>query len=286
MTTQIGSAAFHPSATGTAGMLSRKRTGFMIAVFLAGGFLGYSLSQVLFSTLYRVTPALTASIALVPLGIAGAIAVGLRAAPQPHRARRSAVPLRSVLPRLAPLFAVQTLASTTNVALVFLLPDLLLSRRAASWIVEGGGHFALVAGNCLSLVPAGHASDRWGARRVLLVANAAAFVLFVTLLARPGASSLDLAIVTAVGAFNGMNGVVAISEGNRLLPGQASGVSALLMGMPWCVAALGPVVAGLLADPSRGGTPAGALAYFAMLMPLALGASLFVRPRGTEARTA
>ena len=87
-----------------------------------------------------------------------------------------------MLPRLAPLFAVQTFASTVNVSLIFLLPDLLLSRRAASWIVEGGGHFALVAGSCLALVPAGHASDRWGARRVLVVANAAAFVLFATLL--------------------------------------------------------------------------------------------------------
>ena len=76
-----------------------------------------------------------------------------------------------------------------------------------------------------------------------------------------------------------MNGVVAISEGNRLLPGQASGVSALLMGMPWCIAALGPVVAGLLADPARGGTPAGALGWFLLLMPFTLAASLLVRPR-------
>jgi FSR family fosmidomycin resistance protein-like MFS transporter len=280
MTTQIGSAAFHPAATGSAGMLSRKRTGFMIAVFLAGGYGGFSLSQLLFSALYRVRPALTALIALAPLAIAGAIAAGLRATPSAHRIRGvAAAALRPALPRLAPLFAVQTLASAVNMSLIFLLPDLLLSRRAASWIVEGGGHFALVAGSCLALVPAGHASDRWGARRVLVLANAAAFVLFALLLARTGASTLDLAIVAGVGAFNGMNGVVAISEGNRLLPGQASGVSALLMGMPWCVAALGPVVAGLLADPARGGTPAGALGWFLLLMPLALVASLLVHPR-------
>lgn len=254
MTTQIGSAAFHPPATGSAGMLSRKRTGLMIALFLAGGYAGYSLSQVLFSALYRVTPLLTALIALVPLAIAGAIAAGLRASHEPPRTRGPAAALRPVLPRLAPLFAVQTFASTVSVSLTFLLPDLLLSRRAAPWIVEGGGHFALVAGSCLALVPAGHASDRWGARRVLVVANTAAFALFAILLTRTTASTLDLAMVAAVGAANGMNGVVAISEGNRLLPGQTSGVSALLMGMPWCVAALGPVVAGLLADPARGGT--------------------------------
>ncbi len=280
MTTQIGSAAFHPPATGSAGLLSRKRTGFVIALFLAGGYLGYALSQVLFSSLYRLTPALTALIALLPLAIAGAIAAGLPATPRSQRTRgAAAAALRPVLPRLAPLFAVQTFASTVSVSLTFLLPDLLLSRRAAGWIVEGGGHFALVAGSCLALVPAGHAADRWGARRVLALANAAAFTLFAILLTRASASTLDLVIVAAVGAANGMNGVVAISEGNRLLPGQASGVSALLMGMPWCVAAVGPVVAGLLADPARGGTPAGALGWFLLLMPLTLAASLLVRPR-------
>jgi MFS transporter, FSR family, fosmidomycin resistance protein len=279
LATQIGSAAFHPPGTGTAGMLSQKRTGFVIALFLAGGYGGYSLSQVAFSALYRLRPALTPLIALLPIAIAGAIAAGLPTLPRPQRSKGPAAALRPVLPRLAPLFAVQTFASTVNVSLIFLLPDLLLSRRAAGWIVQGGGHFALVAGSCLALVPAGHASDRWGARRVLLVANAAAFTLFAILLTRTSASTLDLALVAAVGAANGMNGVVAISEGNRLLPGQASGVSALLMGMPWCIAAIGPVVAGLLADPSRGGTPAAALGWFLLLMPLTLSASLLVRPR-------
>jgi hypothetical protein len=81
----------------------------------------------------------------------------------------------------------------------------------------------------------------------------------------------------------GVNNIAAVAEGNRLLPGQASAVSALLMGLPWCVAALGPVVAGVLADPARGGTPAGALAWFLLLMPLGLAAALGVRPRGTAA---
>jgi len=53
----------------------------------------------------------------------------------------------------------------------------------------------------------------------------------------------------------------------------------LLMGLPWCVAALGPVVAGVLADPARGGTPAGALGWFMLLMPLGLVAALRVQPR-------
>ncbi len=279
--TNLGSAAFHPAATGAAGMLSRKRTGFMIAVFLAGGYGGYSLSQLLFSSLYSRSPALTPLLALLPLGMAAAIAAGLKkttAAPRRVQTVGWAA-LRPHLRPLAPLFSAQALAGAMNVSLIFLLPDLLVSRRAPAWIVQGGGHFALVAGGCLSLLPAGHAADRLGARRVLVLANVATGLLMALLLHRGDVSLVDLALITGIGAFNGMNNVVAIAEGNRLVPGQASGVSALLMGMPWCVAAVGPVVAGVLADPARGGTPASALLWFLWLIPLTLLASALVRPR-------
>jgi FSR family fosmidomycin resistance protein-like MFS transporter len=280
LTTNVGSAAFHPSATGAAANLQRRRVGFMIPLFLSGGYLGYSLSQVLFASVYRSAHLLTPVIALLPLAMAGAIAVGLPtpARARPHRGVEWRA-LRGHVRSLAPLFAVQTLAGAVNVSLVFLLPDLLESRHAAPWIVGGGGHFALVAGGCLSLVPAGQASDRWSARRLLVFANVATAAALGLLLLRSGASTLDLLVVTAVGGFNGINSIAAVAEGNRLLPGQASAVSALLMGLPWCVAALGPVVAGVLADPSRGGTPAGALGWFMLLMPLGLVAALSVRSR-------
>jgi FSR family fosmidomycin resistance protein-like MFS transporter len=278
--TNVGSAAFHPSATGAAAGLSRRRVGFMIAVLLAGGYLGYSLSQVLFSAVYGWAPSFTPVIALLPLGMAAAIAAGLPTAREPRRPSgldwRS---LRGYLRPLAPLLAVQTIASAINVSLIFLLPDLLVSRHAAPWIVRGGGHFALIAGGCLALLPAGQASDRWGARRMLVFANLTTAAALGLLLTRSGASAFDLVLVLAVGAFNGINNIAAVAEGNRLLPGQASGVSALLMGLPWSVAALGPVIAGALADPARGGTPAGALGAFMWLMPLGLAASLRVRPR-------
>lgn len=283
LTTNVGSAAFHPSATGAAANLQRRRVGFMIALFLSGGYLGYSLSQLLFASVYRSAHLLTPVIALLPLAMAAAIAVFLPAPVQagPRRAVEWGA-LRGHVRHLAPLFAVQTLAGAVNVSLVFLLPDLLESRHAAPWIVGGGGHFALIAGGCLSLLPAGQASDRWSARRILVFANLTTATALAFLLLRDSTSTLDLLVVTAVGAFNGVNNIAAVAEGNRLLPGQASGVSALLMGLPWCVAALGPVVAGVLADPSRGGTPAGALGWFMLLMPLGLAAALNVKSREAQ----
>ena len=280
LATQLGSAAFHPSATGAAGALSRSHTGLMIGLFLSGGYVGYSLSQVLFSSVYRHSTTLTPLIAALPITAAVTIARrGPGVLPTIRSDREPMGLMRVPLRPLAPLFAVQVFTNAISSSLIFLLPDFLLARGAPSWMAEGGGHFGLVAGGCLGILPAGHAADRWGARRVLLVANGATLLLLALLLDRTSASALDLGLVTAFGAFSAMNGVVSVAEGNRLLPGQASGVSALLMGLAWCVGAVGPVTAGWLADPARGGTPAGALAWLGLALPLALVASLGVRPR-------
>ena len=82
LATNVGSAAFHPSATGAAASLSRRRVGFMIALFLSGGYLGYALSQFLFSAVHESAPGLTPVIALLPLAMAAAIAVGLPPRPR------------------------------------------------------------------------------------------------------------------------------------------------------------------------------------------------------------
>ena len=90
----------------------------------------------------------------------------------------------------------------------------MLARQAPAWIVSGGGHFALVAGGCLSLLPAGHVADRWGARRALLSANVATGILLTLLLSRQGASVLDL-VLSCVFALIVLV-LVAVSGGVRL----------------------------------------------------------------------
>jgi MFS family permease len=257
----------------------------MLGIFLAGGYVGYSLSQFLFTAVYAAGPHWTPLIGLLPLAAAAAVALAVPVADAARRPRFEWSLVRGSLAPLSSLFAVQLCSSAVNTTLIFLLPDLLHERHAAAWLVEGGGHFALVAGGCLALLPAGHASDRWGARRVLALGNLASGALLLWLLSRATASPFDLLLVLGFGAFNGVNSVVAVAEGGRVLPGHASAVSALLMGLPWCLAAAGPVVGGILADPLRGGTPSAALGWFVLLLPLAVIASLFLRPRpGSQTR--
>ena len=280
LVTYLGAGAFHPAGTGAAALLSRSRTGMVVGVFMAGGYAGYALSQTLFSTVYAWSHAWTPVLLVIPLAAAAAVALRMPPMVAPLRAGRG---MRASVARhrrlLSALFLVQVFATAISLSLVFLLPDLMMARGAPSWMVQGGMHMALVLGGCVSLLPAGHAADRWGARRVLLAANTATGLLLAVFLLRSSASVLDLVLVAAFGAFNCINNVVTVSEGNRTLPGETSAVSALLMGLPWCFAAVAVALAGTLADAAHGGTPVAALTWLGLAIPAALTASLCVRPR-------
>lgn len=277
LATSIGSAAFHPTGAGTASGLSRERTGVVVAVFLAGGYLGYALSQLVFTAAYRATQGRTAPLLLIPVVAALAVGLTLRVpAAAPGAAALQWSVLRAALRPLAPLFGVQAFASAINMAVIFLLPDLLIAKGAPEWVSQGGAHFALVAGGCLSLVPAGHAADRLGARRVLLLVNSVTGVLLLGLLLASPLPAAILVLAAAFGAFNSANNVVVLAEGNRTLPGQASGVSSLLMGLPWCAASVSPVIAGAIA---RVHGARSALQWALLFVALALATSTAVAPR-------
>jgi MFS transporter, FSR family, fosmidomycin resistance protein len=283
--TSLGSAAFHPSGTGAAGALSSTRTGMFVALFLAGGYLGYGSSQLLFTSVYRATGGATAI--LLPISVLAALALTRFAPPAVSRVLTLATWFRTVrahASRLSLLFAVQVFAATINITLIFLLPDLLLSRGAPRWMIEGGGHLALVLGSCSALVPAGYASDRLGTRRVLLFVNLFTGILLLLVLWERLSPLAMLPLLAAFGACNSSNSVVCVAEGSRILPGQTSGVSALLMGLPWCFSAFGPVISASLAEPSSGGTPASALHWMALCIPVTLSLCLLL-PRHNEKAT-
>jgi MFS transporter, FSR family, fosmidomycin resistance protein len=283
LATMVGSAAFHPAGAGSASQLSRNRTGVVVAVFLIGGQIGYSLSQLLFTAAYRSAHRATAFILVIPL----LAAIGLaRSVPAAARAPQSLAAwsrsIHGAWRRLIPLFAVQVFAATISNSLIFLLPDFLASRGASPWVVGGGGHLSLVMGTALALLPAGHAADRFGARRVLVVTALLSGLLLAAILRFDLPAAVLLVMVAAFGAFNNVSTVVVVSEGNRMLPGQASGVSALLMGLPWCVAAFGPVIAATLADPSRGGAPNRALTWLWLCIPATVCSCWFVPRRSAQ----
>jgi len=269
--TSVGSAAFHPTGAGTASSISQGRTGLLLAVFLMGGYIGYALSQVAFTATYRALGGSTGVLFVVPC--LACVGVWRLVQPAPlvaHSDSGARVSFVTIIGQLRNLCVIQFLSSATNMAVIFLMPELLLSRGSPSWLVNGIGHSALVLGGALSLFPAGHAADRFSARKVFVVANLLSGVFLLVLLYGPSAPGFEIAAAVGLGMFNGANNVVAVSEGNRVFPGRAGAISALLMGLPWCFSSLTPWLAGVLADPMRGGSPVKALAWIGLSIPLAL----------------
>lgn len=278
--TSMGSAAFHPAGAGAASAISKKHTGVLLAVFLMGGYVGYALSQVVFTATYRALDGSTGVLCLVTL--LPCLGIALRVPKVPFRTHSESAFRGTLAQNLAPLstlFAIQFFASAVNVAVIFLMPDLLLTRGSPRWLVQGGGHAALVLGGALSLFPAGLAADRLGARRVLLAANLLSGAFLLGLLFGSRAPWFEVVAAVGLGAFNGANGVVAVSEGNRRVPGRTSAVSALLMGLPWCFSSFAPWLAGVLASPQNGGSPVHALAWIGLSIPAALLCSNFLPAR-------
>ena len=278
LATALGSAAFHPAGTGAAAEVSRSRTGVMIGIFLAGGYLGYACSQLIFSAIYLRTPRLTPVIMVIPLAVGSGARhaasgrlerpVGRPAAPDAPCSRGSPGWCRcsrssSSPPRPASRWSS---SSRTSCRRARRRTGSSTAARTSAWSRAPASPSCRPATSPTGGAPA---ACWWSATRPPGCCSPCCS-------AGPCHPLADLALVTAFGLFNGVNTVVTVAEGNRMLPGQASGVSSLLMGLPWCVAALGPVVAGVLAEPAHGGSPVIALSW--------LGPGDPPRPRRQRAR--
>ncbi len=262
--TFLGSSAYHPSGTGTASSLSTASKGKLTALFLSGGFTGYAFSQLLFTKIYTQTNGKPAIMLIM------AVAVGsllfLLAPPAVKQQKKDDnfwTATKGIRQPLIFLFVVMICASGINMALVFLLPDILQAKQASIWMVYGGGHMLMVMGGCVGLLPAGHLADKYGPRQVMMIGLAAMGIL-LPLLAKfenDGNYSLTL-LLFLLGLFSSTCNVVGVSYGNRLMPNHSRTVSAFLMGSAWCIAGISTVIGGWLADPNYGGSPETALMWF------------------------
>jgi FSR family fosmidomycin resistance protein-like MFS transporter len=272
----IGSAAFHPAGAGHAGTVRTHRSGLAVALFLAGGYLGFAASQLAYAGAFRALDGRLAPFFVLPLALGAALLLARRGVGG-RGTVPCAPPAHGPVPwgKLAWLFAIQGLSAAIGVSVQFLTPELF--GGGGGTLAMGGAHCLATLAGAAALVPAGWARDRFGARRVLLVANLlAAISLGLLALFAGRGPGLLLFLLLAFNFANAANTVVALAEGTRGLSHAGSSVSALLMGLPWLVSAPAPSLAGYLADPGRGGTPAMALAIIGTCSPLAALAALFL----------
>ncbi len=273
-----GSAAFHPAGAGHAGTARTGRPGLAMAVYMVGGAVGFGLSQLAYAGAFRALSGRLAPLVALPVLVGAAMLLAGRAprgaAVAPARSPRPADAAPIPWGKIAALFAIQGLSACVAVAVQFLTPEVFGGTGA---MAMGGAHAIATLAGAVALFPAGAARDRFGARSVLFTANALAGISLglLALLGSRGPRTA-LALILLFTFANSANTVVALAEGTQGLAGKGSSVAALLMGLPWLIAAPAPSVAAFLADPARGGAPGMALAWMALCSPAAAGVALLL----------
>lgn len=286
LATFIGSSAFHPIAAGTSGTVSKKNNGMILALFLSGGFIGYAFSQLLFTYIYEFTNGHTSIMYIFSIITAILLAIY---APIPEKKANSLQQIWDSTQQLRkPLFLLyftMVMSSAIHVGLIFLLPDLLISKGTANWMIMGGGHLVYVMGGCFGLGPAGYLSDKFGPRQIMLAGIFLAGVFLSTLVISDTVSPFYLIPnLLLLGAATNTCTIVGVAYGSKMFPNQAGTVCGLLMGCTWCLAGLAVFVFSWLADPSNGGTIPGAMIWMNVLVVAGLSLCYFL-PRAKDIHT-
>ena len=232
-------ASFHPQATAWAAAGMRSHKPRWMSVFITAGTFGIALSPAFFATfigafglqriLWTALPGVCCSVALLiwvrpPLNAA------------PRRAKFDWAPLRAVWKPLSILYCGVFFRSAVQVTFAQFLA-LYLNRERGYALPDAAWALTLyLTAGAVGGFAGGHISDRYGARRTILVSFALSVPFMLIFFLTNGWWSVPaLAIGGLVLLFTIPVNVVVAQE---LVPTQAGTVSALLMGFAWGAAGL------------------------------------------------
>lgn len=276
----IGVGIFHPQgaamASRAASELGGNRQGTVMSVFSSAGTVGFALGPVLIGAIVT-TYGLEHSWYAMAWGVALWLVL-LRYSPSLERRERAAgapslsTALRAAWGPLTLLYFAVVLRSAASVSvqtyLPFSLHDEGLTSTAISWVLAGFLFFGGLGGFF-----GGALADRLGSRRVTLVAMLLSTPLLLASLGTTG--PLSYLLLMAGGAALNLPIPISVVMAQRLVPGGASTVSALMMGFAWGMGGLMTPLAGALSE-RYGFKPA--LMVLA-LFPLASAALLWFYPK-------
>lgn len=250
----IGIGSFHPQS---AAIVSRaamsdglgKHQGLVMSVFSSTGTVGYALGPLIIAAVVS-RYGLEHSWYTMFWGVAMWLLLVKACPALPPVQRQADAPslstaLRAAWLPLTLLYFAVVLRSAVSVSVQTFLPFALneggLTTTQVSWVLAGFLFFGGVGGFF-----GGALADRWGARRVSLVAMLLATPLLLTAFSVAG--GLRYALLLAGGTVLNLPIPINVVMAQRLVPGGASTVSALMMGFAWGAGALLAPVTGLLSE--------------------------------------
>lgn len=268
LTTCLGSGAFHPSAAFLITNIPSNKKGLLVGLFTSGGALGMAFSQIIFTYAYFRFDGHIAWLAIPAILLVSFTAFNRledkTKGSQTLRSHFNRKALKSFFQKreLRMLYFTQVCGTTLFWALVFMLPDVLLSRGYEFWISFGGGHMAFVLGGALMMVPAGMLADRFTPKHIIIGTMLAGTGLFYIFLWFPLFDNVTLlALLFGMGACIGSINPLGLNLATKLVPNHKGLVSAIMMGLVWCLSeVLGQTGGGLLTKLFEDDAPAKALA--------------------------
>lgn len=274
--TCIGSGAFHPSAASLITSAPSKHKGLLVGLFTSGGALGMAFSQIIFTNAYFRFDGHVVWItvpAIILILFAAFNRIDEKNSTTPSHSHFNLKTIKSFFEKreLRMLYFTQVCATTMFWGLVFLLPDVLVTRGYESWIAFGGGHMAFVLGGASMMILAGMLADRFAPKYVIISTLLASMGLFYLFLFIPILSNTTLLVLLfAMGAAIGSLNPLGLAVATRLVPNNKGLVSAIMMGMVWCISeAIGQTGGGLLTKLFDDDAPAKALAILGSLFLVA-----------------
>jgi FSR family fosmidomycin resistance protein-like MFS transporter len=284
----IGVGMFHPQG---AAMVSRaatadgvgRRQGMVMSVFSSAGTVGYALGPLLVAVVVN-RYGLENSWYTVIWGVAFWVILFRYCPPLEHLGKAEGAPALSDLLRAAwvPLtllyFAVvlrSAVAVSVQTYWPFALKDFGMTGMEYGSVLAGFLFFGGVGGFF-----GGMLADRFGARRVSMVAMLVATPLLLAAFSTRG--TLSNVLLMAGGTALNLPIPVSVVMAQRLVPGGASTVSALMMGFAWGAGALMTPIAGAMSE--RFGFARALM--IAAVVPLASAALLWFYPKDEQTSAA
>lgn len=250
----VGSGAFHPSGIGIVTSRNSSRKSLFIAFFACGGMVGAAISQIGYTFMYY---RFDGHIWFLALPIFFCV-VGCAFFSFPKIERQAPqMSFKCVLQAIKPqkfklglLYIIHVLLQIVLLSFAFLLPDILKVKGYEEWFCLGGGYFFFILGSVLTSIPIGYCIDKIGYRLVLAVIVVASTMFLYLFLALEALSlTLPIMLLMLLGGTMGVIVPVVVAGGIQNVPVYTrSFVSALYMGGTSCIAAIGPILASLLAS--------------------------------------
>jgi FSR family fosmidomycin resistance protein-like MFS transporter len=236
----FGIASFHPQASATVAFSASARRGSWMAVFISCGTLGFSMGPMYFSQVLSWLGVSNMLWAAVPgILVSAFVLVSLPAPPRRDSHARPGFDfgaLRAFARPLSVLFALVVIRSILQIVFAQFLALYLTLERGYAFVGANYALTAYLAAGALGGFVGGHLSDRFGARRIILVSMAGCVPFLLVFFLTDGLFSL--ASLAAGGLILLFTIPVNVVMAQQLVPSQAGTISAIMMGFAWGTAGM------------------------------------------------